>query len=625
MAERKLEIQMLLEDKKALSQLKKSMGDLDGVSKRSAMSFMANWKSVAVTLGAVALAAEGFRRFMVQNIEAAQQQENAIQSLNFALKNQGTFTEELSAKYQAMATSFQRTTAFGDEAVLEVQQQLVTFGQVGEAEMQRVTQAVLDLATAKRIDLRAATDLVAKAAVGETGSLSRYGIIIDKNLKSTEKFGAVLSIIEQRMGGAAQDAVKTYAGATTQLSNAWGDLREEFGQYVTESPAVRSLIEDTTSGIIKLTEWLDQNKGSLDSFVDWVRDVGNFGETAYLMTEAMVVSFLIGVERLKATGWKGFKHFLLAGPAGIATGFSDAAGSEDASNPVIDGLTDRLDEIMETIKTKVDEAKENGSSVTDLLAPNPDELDEKLSVSKDRLQETLDWVQLKTDEFKSGFEQGFGVDLIKSSSQFFTHFGKNVGSATQQATSMFSNTTTQIILGQKKAGEGFKELGASLAGVFVKMAIEMAAQQAIALAANAIIGSASAATAGAIAAAWYPAAALVSLATFGANAAPAAAGITTTTALASGIAALSRISGIPGAAKGGNVMSPGSVLVGERGPEILNLPAGAQVVPLDRSPRGGTGINITMNIQNVNANNQDDVRALALMVSQIIADEERVL
>lgn len=44
---------------------------------------------------------------------------------------------------------------------------------------------------------------------------------------------------------------------------------------------------------------------------------------------------------------------------------------------------------------------------------------------------------------------------------------------------------------------------------------------------------------------------------------------------------------IPMLATGGNITGAGSVLVGEEGPEILNLPRGAQVVPLDRAGSSG--------------------------------------
>ena len=49
---------------------------------------------------------------------------------------------------------------------------------------------------------------------------------------------------------------------------------------------------------------------------------------------------------------------------------------------------------------------------------------------------------------------------------------------------------------------------------------------------------------------------------------------------------------IPAAAKGANVLRGGAVKVGERGPELVNLPRGAQVSPLDGS---GGGVTINFN------------------------------
>jgi phage-related minor tail protein len=50
---------------------------------------------------------------------------------------------------------------------------------------------------------------------------------------------------------------------------------------------------------------------------------------------------------------------------------------------------------------------------------------------------------------------------------------------------------------------------------------------------------------------------------------------------------------IPGLAEGGNIMSAGTVMVGEEGPEFLNLPRGARVTPLDKA-----GGDIVININN---------------------------
>lgn len=50
--------------------------------------------------------------------------------------------------------------------------------------------------------------------------------------------------------------------------------------------------------------------------------------------------------------------------------------------------------------------------------------------------------------------------------------------------------------------------------------------------------------------------------------------------------ALDKFPLIPKLEKGGTVIRPGSVLVGERGPEVLNLPRGASVVPLAKTDAG---------------------------------------
>ena len=56
------------------------------------------------------------------------------------------------------------------------------------------------------------------------------------------------------------------------------------------------------------------------------------------------------------------------------------------------------------------------------------------------------------------------------------------------------------------------------------------------------------------------------------------------------------LSKIPGLAGGGTVTAPGTVLVGEAGPELLRLPRGASVVPLDRASAGaGGGVTLTGN------------------------------
>ena len=76
---------------------------------------------------------------------------------------------------------------------------------------------------------------------------------------------------------------------------------------------------------------------------------------------------------------------------------------------------------------------------------------------------------------------------------------------------------------------------------------------------------------------------------------------------------------MPGLANGGNINRAGSVLVGERGPEILNLPRGASVTPLDTA----TTVNHTGTIRVEGVNNQGELMQSIEIIIEDIVDSMR--
>jgi len=111
------------------------------------------------------------------------------------------------------------------------------------------------------------------------------------------------------------------------------------------------------------------------------------------------------------------------------------------------------------------------------------------------------------------------------------------GSAFQRIGDGIANSLGRAIVYGEKLGTALKDVArsalAELIGALVKLGIQWLIQATIGSAAQAALGAASVAAGTATAAAWAPAAAMVSLASFGANAIPAAAGITAVTALTS--------------------------------------------------------------------------------------------
>ncbi|BAW23953.1 tape measure protein [Pseudomonas putida] len=144
--------------------------------------------------------------------------------------------------------------------------------------------------------------------------------------------------------------------------------------------------------------------------------------------------------------------------------------------------------------------------------------------------------------------------------QNFGNQARDIAGQTESIfSSAFNNISTDITDAIMSGQLSFSTLGDIAGNVvrdilagFVKMGVQMALNAAL----NATLGTAAAGQsmilAGATATAWAPAAAMASLATLGANSVPAAAALTSTTALASSLAV------IPGFATGGYVSGAGT-------------------------------------------------------------------
>lgn len=144
--------------------------------------------------------------------------------------------------------------------------------------------------------------------------------------------------------------------------------------------------------------------------------------------------------------------------------------------------------------------------------------------------------------------------------QNFGNQARDIAGQTESIfSSAFNNISTDITDAIMSGQLSFSNLGDIAGNVvrdilagFVKMGVQMALNAAL----NATLGSAAAGQsmilAGTTATAWAPAAAMASLATLGANSVPAAAALTSTTALASSLAV------IPGFATGGYVSGAGT-------------------------------------------------------------------
>lgn len=168
-----------------------------------------------------------------------------------------------------------------------------------------------------------------------------------------------------------------------------------------------------------------------------------------------------------------------------------------------------------------------------------------------------------------------------------------------------SNAITGLLTGTMSAQEAMRSLGNTILNSVINSIVQVGVEALKNYILGQTLGAASVATSVGLAAttasAWAPAAAMASLASFGANAGPAAAGISSTVGLASGLA-------LAGARyNGGPVSAGGLYQIGEKGkPEIYQASTGKQyMIPGDngkvisnKDMQSGGGISVQVNVIN---------------------------
>ena len=179
--------------------------------------------AIAGALGTAALI-----RFGKDVMAAYGRQEAAVKKLSDALGTVGVVTKAAMADMQKWAASIQQQTTIGDEAVLEMAAMGAAMGKLTGEGLQKATVAAIGLSRRLSIDTIAAMRLVSRAALGDTGSLKRYGIVLDMTSTTQQKFNELLKIGADAFV-LAQGETNTFTGRVEQLKNTVGDIKEQIG------------------------------------------------------------------------------------------------------------------------------------------------------------------------------------------------------------------------------------------------------------------------------------------------------------------------------------------------------------------------------------------------------------
>lgn len=246
---------------------------------------------------AAALAGGAFFQAVIRNtIES----EDALAQLNATIKSTGGAAGLSSDQMVAMAQGLQKVTTFGDDAIISMQSQLLTFTKIGGDVVPRATEAILDLATKMGGDLKGAAVQVGKALndpIKGVAMLGKSGVQFSEDQQQmitalvetgrlAEAQTVILAELETQFGGSAKAARDTFGGAVTALQNAFGDLLEGSGGNLNDAregvegltkalsdPNVQQAFGAIVSGIFSVTSAMAE---SLPIIVGFTQSLGEW-------------------------------------------------------------------------------------------------------------------------------------------------------------------------------------------------------------------------------------------------------------------------------------------------------------------------------------------------------------
>ena len=240
--------------KDAASAVMKNVGkEMGALGKTGGAVFKTLAVAAAAVATAIATAGAAALKFTQGAIKAAIADDAEQQKLIATLQARGLSAEQATKRTNELIEAGQKL-AFTDSETRKAFEIASAFSKK-YSNQQKILATAQDLARAKNISLDAATKLVGRAFDGSTGSLSRYGIALEKGAKGAE----ALNQINGKVGGVAKQYSKTLAGQFDIVRDSINETVESIGMaigggeglptFVRLLEGIRPVIDDVLGGI----------------------------------------------------------------------------------------------------------------------------------------------------------------------------------------------------------------------------------------------------------------------------------------------------------------------------------------------------------------------------------------
>lgn len=174
------------------------------------------------------------------------------------------------ASLKLYASALQRQTIYGDEAIKSAMSLIIqmrgTASRIDEA-----TKGAIGLASVFQMDLQSAARAVAQGMEGNYRSLTQMIPALKTATTESERHAIFMKAMADGYARAKDDA-KTFGGQLDTLKEAYSDLQETIGGFLTKNQSVI----DTLSGVKEIIIWIDRwaqtqkgDKSSLENALNW--------------------------------------------------------------------------------------------------------------------------------------------------------------------------------------------------------------------------------------------------------------------------------------------------------------------------------------------------------------------
>lgn len=212
------------------------------------------------------------------SVKAWNESEHAVAQLNAVLESTQHAAGLSAQELIDLSKQLQETTTYSDEAVLSVENLLLTFTNITGDTFAKATATVLDMATALGTDASGAAIQLGKALndpiLGIT-ALTRVGVNFDNQQKemietlvktghTLQAQDLILEELNREFGGSATAAAKTFEGQMKQVANKVNDVQEGIGHGLVAALDAAFISFNKTTGAMNST--VDIGKGVFSVF-----------------------------------------------------------------------------------------------------------------------------------------------------------------------------------------------------------------------------------------------------------------------------------------------------------------------------------------------------------------------